>query len=89
MAKKPFNPLDTAQLRLDEIRKGQFVPSGAVSMGVGAGAPIALLLVEALGEFDVHLGPKTATLVGIAVSALAGYVTRDGRRFFISFKKKF
>lgn len=78
---KPFNPLDTAKLRLAEIKRGQFMPSGAVSMGLFAGAPLSQLVIEALAECGVDLGPKAAALLGIAISVLSGYLTRDGRRF--------
>jgi hypothetical protein len=89
MPKKPFNPLDTAALRLSEIRRGQFIPSGAVVLGSAAGAPLSMLVIEALSEWGVPIGPKTAALIGIALSAVSGYLTRDGRRFSISFPRKF
>ena len=81
MTKKPFNPIDTARLRLSEMREGQYLPSAAVSVGTLAGVPLSQLVLEALTESGVHLGPKTAALVGIAISALSSYLTRDGRRF--------
>lgn len=78
---KPFNPLDTARVRLDEMRRGQLIPSGAVSVGIFAGVPLSQLVLEALAEGGVQIGPKGAALIAIAVSALSSYLTRDGRRF--------
>lgn len=79
-AKKPFKPLSTAKLNLAEMSRGRVVPTAPVTLGLVAGSPISLLLIDALAELGVNMGPKTSALVAAAISALVGYFTRDGRR---------
>lgn len=72
--------LDTAKLRVSELRKGQVIPTAAVAAGVLGGLPLSQLIVGALGELGVPLGPHTAALLGALISAGAAYATRAGRR---------
>lgn len=77
---REFRPLDTARFRLSEFRKGQVIPTAAVGVGVLGGLPLAQLVIGALGELGVQVGPHTAALLGGAISAGAAYLTRAGRR---------
>lgn len=80
MAKKPFQPLDTARINLAEMKEGKLIPTAPVGVGLLAGSPLAVLLIDALQEHGVNIGPKTAAVVAIAISAVSAYFTRGGRR---------
>lgn len=78
--KKRFAPLETARLSLAELADGKAVPTSPVVAGLVAGAPLATMLLGALTEFGVHVGPNQSALLGIAVSSIVGYLTNRGRR---------
>lgn len=80
--------LDTAKLRVAELRGGQFVPSAAISVGVLGGLPLSQLILGALGELGVPIGPHTGALLGVLISAGAAYLTRAGRRYKQDTNKK-
>jgi hypothetical protein len=75
-----FRPLDSVKLNVREVLGGKVVPTAPIGYGVVAGSPLVLLVLGALNEGGVHLGPSASGLLGIALSALIGYVTRAGRR---------
>lgn len=80
MAEKKFQPLDTARINLHEMRDGKLIPTAPVGVGLLAGSPVAVLLIDALQEHGVNIGPKTAAVVAILISAVSAYLTRGGRR---------
>jgi hypothetical protein len=80
MPRKPFKPLQTAKHNMAELARGRVVPTAPVVLGLSAGSPLALLIIDALGELGVQLGPKTSALLGTALSAAIAYFTRAGRR---------
>lgn len=58
----------------------KYVPTAPVVLGLGAGTPLATLIIEALTEAGVPIGPKGAALLGVAISSVIAYVTQRGRR---------
>lgn len=80
MARKPFKPLETAKLNLAELARGRVVPTAPVVLGLSAGTPLAVLIIDALAELGVALGPKSSALLGTLLSAGIAYFTRGGRR---------
>jgi hypothetical protein len=75
-----FHPLDSAKLNLAELNAGKVVPTGPVAYGLVAGSPLTILILKALEEAHVQVGPSSAALIGIGLSSLIGYITRGGRR---------
>jgi hypothetical protein len=78
---REFRPLDTARFRISEFRKGQVIPTAAVGVGVLGGLPLSQLIVSALPELGFPVGPNTAALLAVLISAGTAYLTRAGRRY--------
>lgn len=55
-------------------------PSMAVTVGTVAGIPVGQIVVQSAQEFGLEIGPATASLVSILLSALFAYFAPGGRR---------
>ena len=62
------------------LARVKFIPTAPVVLGLAAGSPIATLIIEALQESGVPIGPKTASLLGVLITSAVAYVTQRGRR---------